>query len=88
MKLSWEYLRTEEHGVCPSEKIPEEKIYICIDTHAAVLSRSVMSDSLRPHGLWPARLLCPWDSPGKNTAVGGHASSRGSSWPRDPTRIS
>ena len=27
---------------------------------------SVMSDSLRPHGPWPARLLCPWDSPGKN----------------------
>ena len=24
-----------------------------------------MSDSLRPHGLWPTRLLCPWDSPGK-----------------------
>ena len=26
----------------------------------AVLSRSVASDSLRPHGLSPARLLCPW----------------------------
>ena len=26
--------------------------------------------SLRPHGLWPARLLCPWDFPGKNTGVG------------------
>ena len=25
-----------------------------------VLSCSVMSDSLRPHGLQPARLLCPW----------------------------
>ena len=25
------------------------------------------------------RLLCPWDSPGKNTAVGCHTSSRGSS---------
>ena len=25
-----------------------------------VLSRSVMSDSLRPHGLQSARLLCPW----------------------------
>ena len=25
----------------------------------------VMSDSLQPHGLWPARLLCPWDFPGK-----------------------
>ena len=24
------------------------------------------------HGLWPARLLCPWDSPGKNTGVGCH----------------
>ena len=28
-----------------------------------------MSDSLRPHGLQPARLLCPWDSPGKNSGV-------------------
>ena len=33
---------------------------------------SVVSDSLRPHGLQPTRLLCPWDSPGKNTGVGGH----------------
>ena len=24
---------------------------------------------LRPHGLQPTRLLCPWDSPGKNTGV-------------------
>ena len=29
-----------------------------------------MSDSLRPHELHPARLLCPWNSPGKNTGVG------------------
>ena len=27
---------------------------------------------LRPHGLWPARLLCSWDSPGRNTGVGCH----------------
>ena len=33
-------------------------------------SRPVMFDSLRPHGLQPARLLCPWDSPGKNTGAG------------------
>ena len=26
----------------------------------AVLGRSVVSDSLRPHGLQPTRLLCPW----------------------------
>ena len=28
---------------------------------------------LRPHGVQPARLLCPWDFPGKNTGVGSHA---------------
>ena len=33
---------------------------------------SVMSDSVRPHGLQPTRLLHPWDSPGKNTGVGCH----------------
>ena len=31
---------------------------------------SVMSDSLRPHGLQLTGLLCPWDFPGKNTGVG------------------
>ena len=29
-----------------------------------------MSDSLRPHGLQPTRLLRPWDFPGKSTGVG------------------
>ena len=28
-----------------------------------------MSESLWPYGLWPTRLLCPWDSPGTNTGV-------------------
>ena len=32
----------------------------------------VTSDSLRPFGLSPARLLCPWDFSGKNTGVGCH----------------
>ena len=35
-------------------------------------SRSVMSDSLRPHGLQPTRLLSPWDFPGKSTGVRCH----------------
>ena len=29
-----------------------------------------MSDSFLPYGLYPARLLCPWNSPGKNMGVG------------------
>ena len=28
-----------------------------------------MSNSLQPYGLWSSRLLCPWDSPDKNTGV-------------------
>ena len=27
---------------------------------------SVVSELLQPCGLWPARLLCAWDSPGKH----------------------
>ena len=46
---------------------PEEWfMYIC------VLSHSVVFNSLRPHGQWSARFLCPWDSPGYNTRVGFH----------------
>ena len=37
-----------------------------------LLSCSIMSDSLWPHGLQSTRLLCPWDFPGKNTRVGCH----------------
>ena len=39
---------------------------------ACVLSPSFRSDSLWPLGLQPARLLCPWGSPSKNTGVGCH----------------
>ena len=38
---------------------------------------SFVSDSLRPHGLNPTRLLCPWDSPGKNTEEGCHSYLQG-----------
>ena len=31
-----------------------------------------MSDSVQAHRRQPTRLLCPWDSPGKNTGVGCH----------------
>ena len=33
---------------------------------------SFVSNSVQPHGLQPARLLRPWDSPGKTTGVGCH----------------
>ena len=45
------------------------RVCVCV----CVFGCSVMSDYLRPHGLQPARLLCPRDSLGKNTGVGCHS---------------
>ena len=41
------------------------------------VGHSILPDSLRPHGLYPTRLLCPLDSPGKNTGVGCHSLFQG-----------
>ena len=38
---------------------------------------SVMSDSLKPHGLQPTWLLCLWNSLGENTKVGSHSLLQG-----------
>ena len=40
---------------------------------------SQLCPTLWPHGLSPARLLCPWDSPGNNTGVGGYSLLQGTS---------
>ena len=40
------------------------------------VSHWVLSDSVT-HGLWPARLLCPWESPGRSTGGGCHALLQG-----------
>ena len=42
-----------------------------------VFNCSVVFYSLRPHGLQPARLLCPWDFPGKDTGVSCHCLLQG-----------
>jgi len=52
------------------------------------LVTSVMFDSVQHYALQPARLLCPWDSPGKSTRVVVMPSSRGSSQLRDRTWVS
>ena len=44
---------------------------VCMSAAAAAKSQ-VVSNSVRPHRRQPIRLPCPWDSPGKNTGVGGH----------------
>ena len=49
------------------EKQKISDIYTCV-----CVSRSVVSNSLQPHGLQPSRVLCPRAFPGKNTGVGYH----------------
>ena len=45
-----------------------------------------MSNSLRPHGLYPTRLLSPSDFLGKNTAVGCHFLLQGNKTQTFPSR--
>ena len=40
-------------------------------THVRSVTKSCLT-LLRPHGLQPASLHCPWNSPGNNTGVGYH----------------
>ena len=40
--------------------------------HCCCCVTSVVPDSVRTRRRQPARLLCPWDSPGKKTGVGCH----------------
>ena len=44
--------------------------------------------TLRPRGLYPTRLLCPWNFPDKNTGGDHHFLLQGSSQSRDRTRVS
>ena len=48
-------------------------VHMCLITQSGPLTHV----SLQPHGLQPTRLLCPWDSPGKNTGVGCRALLQG-----------
>ena len=42
-----------------------QKVSYPFHLSSAIYVCSVVSGSLRPHGLWPARLLCLWNFPGK-----------------------
>ena len=44
------------------------RLYACVRAKSFQLCLT-----LRPYGLQPAGLFCPWDSPDKNTGVGCHA---------------
>ena len=60
--------------VCHGDK---HFMYIFSHVKSETVSCSVVSNSLWPHGLLPARLLWSWKSPGKNNGVGSHSLLQG-----------
>ena len=46
------------------------KVQGLFDMHKCMLSHFSGARLFRPNALQPTRLLCPWNSPGKNTGVG------------------
>ena len=54
-----------------------ESLSLDMSVHAMHAKSPVVSNSLQPYGMWPTRLLCPRDSPGKNTGVGCHTLLQG-----------
>ena len=48
---------------------------------------ATVSDSLRPHGLYPIRLLCPCNFSGKNTELSCHFLLQQIFQPRDQTHV-
>ena len=75
--LEWVAVPTSRGSSWPRDRIQVSHRQILYCLSFLLLSHSVESDFLRPRGLYPTRLLCPWDSLGKNTEMGCHALVQG-----------
>ena len=53
------------HQITVEESREDRNMCVCLVT-------SVVSNTLQPYEPWPAGILCPWDSPGKNSGEGCH----------------
>ena len=85
------YARPSSHVAdsCSSEsRLEYYGLYNYFLVCACVCSVTQSCPTSQPHGLSPARLLCPWNFPGKNTGVGCHFLLQGIFRPRDLTCVS
>ena len=75
MRLARTHALTKRHPCwCLTAKHQHEypPMNVCVCAKSLHLSKS-----LQPHGLQPTKLLCPWDTPGKNTGGDCHALPQG-----------
>ena len=72
--LLWLLCKTEGILALCQLEMRRLQVWRSLSAHfACVCAKSLqLCLTLWPYGLWPARLLCPWGSPGKNTGVGCH----------------
>ena len=89
-KVSWQCIvifafRTRKMRVWQASHFAQGSHSMSSDSYSYC---SVMSNSLRSHGLYPVRLLCPWDSQARILEWVVMLSSRGSFWSRERTYIS
>ena len=71
------HLRTAPSICVSNTQTSESANMLYYQVGSESVSRSVVPDSLKPHGLLSARVLCPWNSPGKNTGVCCHSLLQG-----------
>ena len=64
-------LRMKASGPPPAEPCPFPNMWTAL--HRLECAKLLQSCPALCNTMEPARLLCPWDSPGKNTEVGCHA---------------
>ena len=72
----------------PGEGVPDDPISQTGDWLTSLSAHLVIADSLRPRGLWPARLLSMGILQARKLEWVAMSSSRGSSQPRDRTQVS
>ena len=66
------------HFACRTLQLPSVKNWSDLKyLEVGLVYHSVVSDSFPSRVLQAARLLCPWNSPGKNTGVGSHSLLQG-----------
>ena len=74
--LQWR-VSTSNQGESSKCSMVKHYSFPSVRLRVGMFSCFATSHSLWPHGLWPTRLLCAWDSPGKNTRVGCHGLLQG-----------
>ena len=69
-RIAQHHLSENQKINCINPRRANNTKLIIIEKKVKLIESQSCQNSFQPHGLQPTRLLCPWDSPSKNTRVG------------------